>query len=166
MKVIKQISILFSLLVGSIIFAQEKTESTDLDSIFDKGVHIVAEVSDSKMKLSDSLTVTYKLYVSQDIGIANYEVHENSENENFEIKDIESLNKKIEYEFFKNERYRYVILKKSILRPKLKGEFNFGALELNVTAELPSKTTDQFGRLKMQKVNKTLKTDNITIRVI
>jgi DNA-dependent RNA polymerase auxiliary subunit epsilon len=163
---IKQITIFCLLLVVSNAFAQEKKSAAELESKFNKGVHVVAEVSDSKMKLSDSLTITYKLYVSQDIGISNYEVQKNLENENFGVEDIESLNKKVEYEFFKNEKYRFVILKKSVLKPKLKGKFILEALELDVTAEIPSQITDEFGRLKMQKINKTLKTDSITISVI
>ena len=84
---IKQITIFCLLLVVSNAFAQEKKSATELESKFNKGVHVVAEVSDSKMKLSDSLTITYKLYVSQDIGISNYEVQKNLENENFGVED-------------------------------------------------------------------------------
>tara|TARA_R110002049_G_scaffold304414_1_gene499585 strand:- start:1100 stop:1597 length:498 start_codon:yes stop_codon:yes gene_type:complete len=165
MKAIKPIAILFLILVTSIISAQDNYES-ELISKFNKGVYIVAEVSDSNVKLKDSLTVTYKLYVSQDIGISNYNVQNHIENEDFEVEDINPSNTKIEYEFFKNEKYRFVILKKSVLKPKQKGQFKLEALALDVTAEIASKSNDAFGRLIMEKVNRTIKTDNITINVI
>lgn len=166
MKAIKQLSILILLLVANRAIAQEKVESSILDSKFNNGVHIVAEVSDSNITLKDSVTITYKLYVSQDIGISNYNILHQSENDNFIVEDIKTSSSKLEYEFFKNEKYRYVVLKKSLLKPKVKGEFNVDTLELDVTAEIPSNGTDEFGRLKMEKVKKTIKTEHTTIVVI
>ena len=39
-------------------------------------------------------------------------------------------------------------------------------LALEITAEIPSKIEDEFGRLIMEKVNRTIKTENIVINVI
>lgn len=147
------------------VLAQEKYES-ELVSKFNKGVHIVAQVSDSNIKLKDSLIITYKLYVSQDIGVSNYSLSDQIENINYVIEDVSSSNIKIEYEIFKNENYRFVVLKKSILKPKLKGKFELEGLALDITAEIPSKENDQFGRRIMEKVTRTIKTKNLTINVI
>ena len=165
MKAIKQTAILFIILVTSLVSAQEKSES-ELTSKLNNGVHFVAELSDSNVKLKDSVIITYKLYVAQDIGISNYNMRDYIESEDFKVEDITSSDVKVEYEVFKNEKYRFVILKKSVLKPKQKGKFELEALVLDFTSEIPSKNSDAFGRLIMEKVKRTIKTDNITINVI
>lgn len=171
--------ILLALIIfaSGITLAQTKSENVSKDndnsnteetlvSKFNKGVHVVAEVSDNEITLDDSLTITYKLYVSQDIGVSNYKVEKEGEHKGFEVEDIKLSNPKVEYELFKNETYRLVVFKTSILKPKQKGMFTLDALELNVTAEIGTKTVDDFGRLVMEKVNRTIKTDSIVINVI
>ena len=138
----------------------------DFVSKFNKGVHFIAVVSDSIITLKDSLTITYKLYISQDVGISNFEPQEILRNKDFEVEDIKPANFEVEYETFKGEKYRYVLFKTSILKPKQKGTYNFEGQELNITAEFPLKRKDIFGRFILEKVTKTIKTNTIVINVI
>ncbi|MFP4844366.1 hypothetical protein [Winogradskyella sp. PE311] len=165
MKLIRHIFILFLVFVTNLGQSQATLEDK-LISQFNEGVHIVAEVSNSTTKLDELITVTYKLYVSPNIGISNYEVIEDSKSVDYKVDNVLLPRIKVKYEQFKNEQYRLLVFKKSILKSKRKGAYNFTGLKLNVTAEIPSKETDQFGRPLMKKVNRTIKANDFAITVI
>ena len=171
MNLLKNGFIIFLMLVTSMTSAQTKPDTNSstenvLISKFDQGVHVVAEASNCTIKLKDSLSINFKLYVSHDIGISNYEEQNDLTTEDFEVENIKLSNFNVENEILNKEKYRLVVFKTSILKPKQKGTFVLEGLNLNVTANIPSTENDEFGRFIMEKVNRTIKTNNVVINVI
>lgn len=134
-------------------------EATDLD------VHLVAEVSDHTVNLEERITINYKLYVSYDVGISNWEILEQPQHEGFDISNVDVKKMIVEKGTFKGEPYRFVVLQKTILQAKEKGKFTTTPFKVKITAEIPSKEKDNKGMRLMTSVNKVIETDVLTISV-
>jgi hypothetical protein len=137
-------------------------DSEILDSKFEKGVHLVAQSSKAKLDIKDSLTINYKLLVSHRLGVSGWELLKNPNFQEFNVKDINLGDLEITYETFEEKKYRCVIIKRVALQPKEKGEFKISGLAINIQAELPVKNND---KITMQKVTKTIKSNDLVINV-
>ncbi|WP_296380273.1 BatD family protein [Winogradskyella sp.] len=145
---------------------EETKDEETVDSKFNKGIHIVAEASESMIKVKDSCIIVYKLYVSPEIGISGFQEKKESKNKDFDIEYIKSHEVKIKNKIYKKARYRSTVIKKLILKAKQKGKFVIPPYVLKIKAEIPSHRKDEFGRRIMEKVIKTIKTENVIINVI
>ncbi|MCD2258490.1 BatD family protein [Psychroserpens luteolus] len=132
---------------------------------FNNTVHLVAEVSKKTVSVGSSIEVTYTLYVSPEVGISNWKALTKPEYEDFESEDIDVKPLKVEDGTYKGEKQRYVVLSKTKLTSKEKGQFQLEPLKLNVTVEMPTDKNDIFGSPVMQTINKTLTTNVITVTV-
>ncbi|WP_298901394.1 BatD family protein [uncultured Psychroserpens sp.] len=132
---------------------------------FSENVHLIAEVSNNTLSVGKSIEVTYKLYVSQNVGISNWKTLEMPEYKGFESETIDVKPMKVQSGTYKGEDHRFVLLSKTKLTSKEKGEFQLQPLQLNVTVEMPTDKKDIFGGPVMQIVNKTLTTDTIIVTV-
>ena len=132
---------------------------------FNEHVHLVAEVSKKTLPLGQSFEVTYKLYVSQNVGISNWKTLEAPEYKAFDSETIDVKPLTVESGKYKGEDHRFVVLSKTKLTSKEKGAFQLQPLQLNVTVEMPTDKKDIFGGPVMQTVNKTLIADTITVTV-
>jgi hypothetical protein len=134
------------------------------DTANDK-IHLVAEVSKANPYLNEAITVVYKLYVSPDIGVNNWREKETPRyndfwSQNIEIKGINALEGE-----YKGERYRYVVLRKTVLYPQKTGALKLEPLVLDITVEVPSNRRDIFGRALMTKVPRVVTAGSRTINV-
>src|SRR5690606_37836662 len=134
-----------------------------LEESFLNNVHVVAEVDNVNSRLGDQITVIFKLYVSQDVGISNWEEIHDPEYIGFESENVNLEIKKVENGKFKGESYRYVIWRKTLLKPTQVGTFELRPTKLNITAEIPTNTRDVFGGRLMESVTKTIQTEPIII---
>lgn len=143
----------------------KKEETTPSVIKFNDNVHLVAEVASPNVTLNSAFIVTYKLFVSQDVGISDWKIAESPDYNNFDAHNIEIENLEVKNGTYKGESYRYVIFKQTELKPKQKGVFTIKPFKLKVTMEIPTDNTDIFGGKVMTPIEKTLATNSITITV-
>jgi len=113
--------------------------------IADENLHLVAEVSKSSPYLNEAVSVIYKLYVSPNISVSNYQPLDNPTFNNFWSQDIKVTDLTAKNGTYKGEPYRYVVLKKVVLYPQKIGKLEIEPLSLDVTVDVPSNRRDFFG---------------------
>jgi len=113
--------------------------------IADENLHLVAEVSKSSPYLNEAVSVIYKLYVSPNISVSNYQPLDNPTFNNFWSQNIKVTDLTAKNGTYKGEPYRYVVLKKVVLYPQKIGKLEIEPLSLDVTVDVPSNRRDFFG---------------------
>ncbi len=129
------------------------------------GIHLVAEVSNSKPYLNEGIYVVYKLYVSPSTDIRNWRPLDNPKYENFWSQNIDIDKLEVKNGEFAGEPYRYVELRKTILYPQKTGELKIEPLTLSIAVEVPTDRRDIFGRRLYETVDKTYSAKTRTIDV-
>lgn len=135
------------------------------DDIADENLHLVAEISKTNPYLNEAITVIYKLYVSPDIRVSNYQPLDNPTYNNFWSQDIKVNMLSAQNGTYKGKPYRYVILKRVVLYPQKSGTLNIEPLSLEVTVDVPTARRDFFGQRMYAQTNKTVSAGNRTINV-
>ena len=142
-------------------------DPNDPKYIAKENIHLIAEVSKSDPYLNEAISVVYKLYVSENIGVSGWEEtskpsYNDFWSQNIEVKDLEVKKGK-----FKGENYNYVVLKKTLLYPQKTGKLSIKPLTLNVNVEVPSKRRDRFfgSMMSMTSVKRTVTAGKRTITV-
>ena len=142
-------------------------DGNNADYLASENVHLVAEVSNSNPYLNEAITVTYKLYVSNEVSItSNWREIDTPKYADFWSQNIDNQgNFKIYEGEFQGENYRYVILRTTVLYPQKTGELNIEPLTLDVPIDVRTNKRDFFGRYLMTRVNKTISAGKRTIKV-
>ncbi|NND62847.1 MAG: protein BatD [Flavobacteriaceae bacterium] len=142
-------------------------DGNNADYLASENVHLVAEVSNTNPYLNESITVVYKLYVSNEVSITNnWREVDTPKYADFWSQNIDSRgNYKIYEGKFRGEDYRYVILRTTVLYPQKTGKLDIEPLTLDVPIDVKSNRRDLFGRPLMTRVNKTISAGNRTINV-
>jgi hypothetical protein len=140
-------------------------DPNDPNYIASEKIHLVAEVSNANPYLNEAITVVYKLYVAENIGVRNWREIDKPRYGNFWSQNIEVKGLSAQQGTYKGEAYRYVVLRKTVLYPQKTGKLNIEPLSLDVTIEVPSNRRDVFGRSFMSTVNRTIAAGNRTINV-
>ncbi|GGG91855.1 hypothetical protein GCM10011416_05760 [Polaribacter pacificus] len=117
----------------------------DPNYIAEQNVHLVAEVSKTKPYVGEGIYVEYKLYVSQNISVDNYEVTESPKYNGFWNQDIRIDNLQVKLGKFNGEDYRYVVLKKALLIPTKSGKLIIEPMKMDVWIGVPTGRGDFFG---------------------
>ncbi|MCA0933162.1 BatD family protein [Lutimonas saemankumensis] len=131
-----------------------------------QNIHLVAEVSNLRPYVGESISVVYKLYV--DINKVNVQnTREASSpsfngfwNQNIEVKKWVAKNGT-----YGGKPHRFVIVRKMVLIPHKSGKLEIDPLEMEITAGVPIGRRDFFGNMLMNDVNFTLTSGKKTIRV-
>jgi len=113
----------------------------------DEALHLVAEVSKDNPYLNEPITVVYKLYFSYNIGITNWRELDKPKYNDFWSQNIDIKQLKVEEGRYNGERYRYVVLRKTVLYPQKSGKLNIEPLSLDIDVELPSNRRTIFGQI-------------------
>jgi len=142
-------------------------DGNNADYLASENVHLVAEVSDANPYLNEAITVTYKLYVSNEVSItSSWREIDTPKYADFWSQNIDNQNNFKIYEGkYNGEDYRYVILRTTVLYPQKTGELNIEPLTLDVPIDVRTNKRDFFGRYMMTRVNKTISAGNRTINV-
>ena len=142
-------------------------DPNNADYLASENVHLVAEVSNGNPYLNESITVVYKLYVSNSVSItSNWREIDTPKYADFWSQNIDSRgNYKIYEGKYKGEDYRYVILRRTVLYPQKTGKLNIEPLTLDIPIDVKTKRRDIFGRTLMTRVNKTISAGKRTIEV-
>ena len=132
----------------------------------EENIHLVAEVSNANPYLNEAITVVYKLYVSEEIGVSsNWREKEIPRFNDFWSQNIDINGLNILEGEYKGKNYRYVILRKTVLYPQKTGRLKIEPLVMDITAEVRSNKRDIFGRQLMTKIPKEVTAGSRTINV-
>ena len=86
-------------------------------------VHLLMKVSSDQVSVDEDLHIEYRFYVSQDIGISSWSIEEDPTYDGFNYETVKLDKLSIEYEMYKGERYRVILIKKDILRYRTQKRF-------------------------------------------
>jgi len=140
-------------------------DPNDPEYLASESIALVAEVSKTNPYLNESISVVYKLYIAENTGVRNWDEIDKPRYNNFWSQNINVKELKVQEGMYKGERYRYVVLKKTVLYPQKTGELSLEPLTLNVSVEVPSNRRDIFGRRTMTTVNRTVTAGKRKIKV-
>lgn len=135
------------------------------EDIADDNLHLVAEVSKANPFLNEEISVVYKLYVSPNISVSNYQPLDNPKYNNFWSQDIKVNNLSAQNGTYDGKPYRYVVLKRVVLYPQKSGKLDIEPLSLEVTVDVPTGRRDFFGGRIFTQTNKTVSAGKRTINV-
>ena len=112
-------------------------------------LHLVAEVSKTNPYINEPITVVYKLYFSYNIGISNWRELNKPKYNDFWSQNIDIKELVAEEGNYNGERYRYVVLRKTVLYPQKSGKLEIEPLSLDLDVQLPTNRRDVFGRVQV-----------------
>ncbi|PIB39270.1 BatD family protein [Maribacter sp. 4G9] len=135
------------------------------DDVADENLHLVAEVSKTNPYLNEAISVVYKLYVSPNISVSNYQPLDNPTYNNFWSQDIKVSRLTAQNGTYQGKPYRYVVLKRVVLYPQKVGKLEIEPLSLDVTVDVPTSRRDFFGGRIYSQTNKTVSAGNRVINV-
>ena len=132
-----------------------------------ENIHLVAEISNLKPYVGESISVTYKLYVNTSmVNVQNYRETSSPSFEGFWNQNIElTRGASAETGTYGGREYRYVVIKKTVLIPHTSGEFEIDPMEMEITAGVPIGRRDFFGNMLMNDVNMTVTSGRKKIQV-
>ena len=133
-------------------------DPNDPNYLASQNVHLVAEVSKSNPYLNEAITVVYKLYISDRVGLSsNWDYLETPTYNDFWSQDIEIKELRTEKgSYLGDDNYRFVVLKKTVLYPQKIGELEIEPLVLSVGVSVPTSRRDIFGNLISQTAQRTI----------
>lgn len=142
-------------------------DPNDPKYIAKESIHLIAEISKSNPYLNEAVSVVYKLYVSENIGVSGWEETSKPSYNDFWSQNIDVKGLEVKKGKFKGENYNYVVLKKTLLYPQKTGKLLIKPLTLKVNVDVPSKRRDRFfgSIMGMNSVNRTVTAGKRTINV-
>lgn len=145
---------------------QQPRDPNDGSSIsVDDNLHLIAEISKANPYVNEPITVVYKLYFSNNIGIGNFKEFGKPKYNDFWSQNIEIKQLALEEGIYKGESYRYIVLKKVVLYPQKSGKLSIEPLALDIDVQLPSNRRDVFGRQLITEETKRVSAGAKTITV-
>lgn len=131
-----------------------------------QNIHLVAEISNTKPYVGESISVVYKIYVNiNKVEVRNAREAESPSfsgfwNQNIEVPKWEAKNGS-----YGGVPHRYAIVKKTVLIPHKAGKLTIDAMEMEVTAAVPMGRRDFFGNMLKNDVNFTATSGKKIIQV-
>lgn len=144
---------------------QQPRDPNDNSVTKEDAIHLEAEVSKSNPYINEPITVIYKLYVSYDVNVNQWRPLDNPKYNNFWSQNIDIKNLVVEDCTYKGERYRCVVLRKTVLYPQKEGKLEIEGLTLDIDLQLPTRRRDFFGRPLMTNDSKRVATGSKFIQV-
>ncbi|MES2747412.1 MAG: BatD family protein, partial [Bacteroidota bacterium] len=112
----------------------------------DNNLYLVADISKANPYVNEPITVVYKLYFSYNIGITNWRELNKPKYNDFWSQNIDIKQLVAEEGMFKGERFRYVVLRKTVLYPQKSGKLEIEPLSLDIDCEVPSGRRNAWGQ--------------------
>lgn len=131
----------------------------------DDNIYLVADISKTNPYINEPITVVYKLYFSHNIGISNWRELNKPKYNDFWSQNIDIKQLVAEEGMFKGERFRYVVLRKTVLYPQKTGKLEIEPLSLDLDLQLPTNRRNIFGQVLMTETNKRVSAGSKTITV-
>lgn len=137
----------------------------NVENVADDNLHLIAEISKSNPFLNEAITVVYKLYVSEDIGVSNFREIDNPRYNDFWSQNIELNDNQPKNVQFRGRNYRYLVIRKTVLYPQKSGKLEIEPLSLDITVQVPTNKRDFFGGRLTSEVHKTVSAGKKTLQV-
>jgi hypothetical protein len=131
----------------------------------DENIYLVADISKANPYLNEPITVVYKLYFSYNIGISNWRELNKPKYNDFWSQNIDIKQLKAEDGMFKGERYRYVVLRKTVLYPQKSGRLEIEPLSLDIDCQVPTNRRNFWGQPLMVEDSKRVSAGSKIINV-
>lgn len=131
----------------------------------DDAIHLVAEISKLNPYVNEPITVVYKLYFSYNIGIDNWRELNKPKYNDFWSQNIDVKQLVLEEGSYNGEKYRFVVLRKTVLYPQKSGKLEIEPLSLDIDVQLPTNRRNIFGQVQVVKDNKRVSAGSKTINV-
>jgi hypothetical protein len=131
----------------------------------DDNIYLVADISKGNPYLNEPITVVYKLYFSYNIGISNWRELNKPKYNDFWSQNIDIKQLKAEDGTFKGERYRYVVLRKTVLYPQKSGKLEIEPLSLDIDCQVPTNRRNFWGQVLMTEDSKRVSAGSKVINV-
>jgi BatD DUF11 like domain len=145
---------------------QEAKDPNDVAQVSaDNNIYLVADISKTNPYVNEPITVVYKLYFSYNIGITNWRELDKPKYNDFWSQNIDIKQLVGEEGMFKGEKFRFVVLRKTVLYPQKSGKLVIEPLSLDVDVQLPTNRRDVFGRVAVTNGNKRVSAGAKTITV-
>jgi hypothetical protein len=144
---------------------QQSQEENDGQISADNNLYLVADVSKTNPYINEPITVVYKLYFSYNIGISNWRELSKPKYNDFWSQNIDIKQLVAEEGMFRGERFRYVVLRKTVLYPQKSGKLEIEPLSLDIDVQLPTNRRDMFGQMMIRETSKRVSAGSRTIAV-
>lgn len=131
----------------------------------DDNLYLVADISKTNPYLNEPITVVYKLYFSYNIGITNWRELNKPKYNDFWSQNIDIKQLKAEDGTFKGQRYRYVVLRKTVLYPQKSGKLEIEPLSLDIDCQVPSNRRNFWGQALLTEDSKRVSAGSKIINV-
>ncbi|MDI9256025.1 BatD family protein [Flavobacterium sedimenticola] len=131
----------------------------------DDNIYLVADISKTNPYLNEPITVVYKLYFSYHIGITNWQELNKPKYNDFWSQNIDIKQLNAEDGMFKGERYRYVVLRKTVLYPQKSGKLEIEPLSLDIDCQVPTNRRNFWGQPLMVQDSKRVSAGSKVITV-
>lgn len=127
-------------------------------------IYLVAEVSKTNPYINEPITVVYKMYFNN-IGIRTWKELDSPKYNDFWSQNINIKELIPEEGNYNGEKYRFVVLRKTVLYPQKSGTLTIEPLTLDVAIQVPTNRRDILGDVMVTNTNKTITTGTKTITV-
>jgi hypothetical protein len=131
----------------------------------DDNIYLVADISKANPYLNEPITVVYKLYFSYNIGISNWRELNKPKYNDFWSQNIDIKQLVAQDGTFKGERYRYVVLRKTVLYPQKSGKLEIEPLSLDIDCQVPTNRRNFWGQPLMTEDSKRVSAGSKVINV-
>ncbi|MGV9002617.1 BatD family protein [Flavobacterium sp.] len=131
----------------------------------DDNIYLVADISNSNPYVNQPITVIYKLYFSYNIGISNWRELSKPKYNDFWSQNIDIKQLAAEEGMFKGEKYRYVVLRKTVLYPQKSGKLVIEPLSLDIDCQVPTNRRNFWGQPLMTEDSKRVSAGSKVINV-
>ena len=131
----------------------------------DDAIHLVAEISKGNPYVNEPITVVYKLYFSYNIGITNWRELNKPKYNDFWSQNIDIKQLVAEEGKYNGEKYRCVVLRKTVLYPQKSGKLEIEPLSLDIDVQVPTNRRNFFGQVQVVEDNKRVSAGSKTITV-
>jgi hypothetical protein len=131
----------------------------------DDNLYLVADVSKTNPYINEPITVVYKLYFSYNIGITNWRELNKPKYNDFWSQNIDIKQLVAQEGMFKGEKYRYVVLRKTVLYPQKSGKLAIEPLSLDIDVQLPTNQRNMYGQVVVKEGSKKVSAGSKIITV-
>ena len=125
--------------------ARDPNDPTQISA--DDNIYLVADISKTNPYINEPITVVYKLYFSYNIGIDNWRELDKPKYNDFWSQNIDIKQLVGEEGMFKGEKYRFVVLRKTVLYPQKSGKLVIEPLAMDIDVLLPTNRRNIFGQM-------------------
>ena len=130
-------------------------DPNDPNYIAQQNIHLVAEISKSSPYVGEGVYVEYKLYVSNNVSVADFTVTESPQYNGFWNQEIKINGLRTNQGTYNGEQYRYVVLKKALLIPTKSGKLTIDPMKMDIVIGVPTGRGDFFGNPITRNITRT-----------